>query len=553
MEQYLSVKEPDGGSRRMELTSDRLSLGRSHENDLSYPDDISLSRKHLVLEKTEDRWYVRDLGSKNGTRVNDTLIVDRFRIQPGDRITAGHLVLGLEGPGGPAGGGGIIWDDAPIGAGDTIVASLEGVLSSDATVPGSGGTEGGPGGSAPFSHNAVDALIRAGRELAQHRPLNELFDLILDLSIYAVNAERGVLMTFENGELVPRGFHGERFRVSKAVRDQVINDKSSILIRDVSADDAFKARVSLLGHNIRTVIAVPLQTDVKVIGLVYVDSSSMARRFTANDLNLLTVLANVAAIRIEHERLAEVEQNERILHRDLEQAAEIQASMLPVHPPVIEGLDLAGYNAACRTVGGDYYDFLEFGGNRVGLILGDVAGKGMPAALMMTGLQARVQVMADKDEAPAATVARLDRHISAKCPRNRFITLFYSVMDQATGEMKFCNAGHNPAILVRADGDYTLLKPSGTVLGIFPELGYEDGTETLAAGDMVVMYSDGVTEAVKYGTEEEFGENRLRELVMRHRERSAEEIIRQVNESLEEWTEGAPPDDDITLLVARKV
>ncbi len=553
MEQYLSIKEPDGGNRRMELTSDRLSLGRSHENDLSYPDDISLSRKHLALEKTEDRWYVRDLGSKNGTRVNDTLIVDRFRIQPGDRITAGHLVLGLEGPGGPSGGG-IIWDDAPIGTGDTIVASLEGVLSSDATAPGSGdGTEGGPGGPAPFSHNAVDALIRAGRELAQDRPLNELFDLILDLSIHAVKAERGVLMTFENDELVPRGFHGEGFRVSKAVRDQVINDKSSILIRDVTADDAFKARVSLLGHNIRTVIAVPLQTDVKVIGLVYVDSSSMARRFTANDLNLLTVLANVAAIRIEHERLAEVEHNERILHRDLEQAAEIQASILPVDPPVIDGLDLAGYNAACRTVGGDYYDFLEFDDNRVGLILGDVAGKGMPAALMMTGLQARVQVMADKDESPAVTVARLYRHISVKCPRNRFISLFYSVMDSVTGEMQFCNAGHNPAILARADGNHTLLNPSGTVLGILPELGYEDGTETLAAGDMVVMYSDGVTEAVKYGTEEEFGEKRLLELVMRHRDRSAKEIILKVNDSLEEWTKGAPPDDDITLLVARKV
>jgi len=177
----------------------------------------------------------------------------------------------------------------------------------------------------------------------------------------------------------------------------------------------------------------------------------------------------------------------------------------------------------------------------------------MPASLMMTGLQARVQVMADKDEAPAVTVARLDRHISAKCPQNRSITLFYCVVDSASGEMSFCNAGHNPAILVRADGSHDLLQRSGTVLGILPELGYEDTNLTLAAGDMVVMYSDGVTEAVKLGTEEEFGEDRLRDLVVEHRSRSAEEIIQTVNNTLDEWTQGAPPDDDITLLVARKV
>lgn len=550
MEEYLNIKAADGSNRRLEMSGDKVSLGRSHENDLSYPDDISLSRKHMVLERTEDRWYVRDLGSKNGTRVNDTLIVDRFRIQAGDRITAGHLVLSLEGAGGPSTAGDIIWDDAPLGTGDTIVASLEGVLASDSSSPGKGERADSP---APFTNEAVSALIRAGRELAQDRPLNELFDLILDLSIHAVKAERGVLMTFEKGELVPRGFHGEGFRVSKAVRDKVIDEKASILIRDVTADDAFKARVSLLGHNIRTVIAVPLQTDEKVIGLVYVDSSSMARRFAANDLNLLTVLANVAAIRIEHERLAEVEQNERIMFRDLEQAAEIQSSLLPLKAPTIAGLDLAGYNAACKTVGGDYYDYLEFGDNQVGLILGDVAGKGMPAALMMTGLQARVEVMADKDVSPAKTVARLDRHISTKCPQNRFITLFYCVVDSASGDLSFCNAGHNPAILVRADGNHELLTRSGTVLGILPELGYEDSSLNLAAGDMVVLYSDGVTEAVKLGTEDEFGEDRLRDLVVQHRNQSAEAIIQHVNDALQDWTQGAPPDDDITMLVARKV
>jgi len=545
MEQFLSIAGGDGENRRVELDAESYSLGRSHENDLSYPDDISLSRKHLVIERTEDRWYVRDMGSKNGTRVNDTLIVDRFRIQPGDRVTAGHLVLALEGGPGSTAGPGVMWDDAPIGAGDTIIASLEGVLPS-AEAPTAEGA-------VPFTEAAVGALIRAGRELAQHRPLNELFDLILELSMQAVNSERGVLMTLENGELVPRGWSGDRFSLSSAVRDKVINDKASILIQDVMADDAFKERVSLLGHNIRTVLAVPLQTDDNVIGLVYVDSSSMAKRFSTNDLNLLTVLANVAAIRIEHERLAEIEQHEMFLTRDLNQAAEIQMSLLPVEAPSIEGLDLAGYNAACHTVGGDYYDYLEFEGERIGLILGDVAGKGMPASLMMTGLQARVQVLADLEEDPAVQVAILDRHISVKCPQNRFITLFYCVVNARTGRVRYCNAGHNPTILLRADGSHEMLRSTGTVLGILPELGYETKEVTLSTGDSLLLYSDGVTEAVKSGTEIEFAEERLIATLRDNRELPAEKIIQKINDALLEWTQGDPPDDDITMLLAKKV
>ena len=176
----------------------------------------------------------------------------------------------------------------------------------------------------------------------------------------------------------------------------------------------------------------------------------MLREFTKDDLSLLTVMANVAAIRIENVRLAEIEQAERIMQRDLSQAAEIQGRMLPDDAPEVPGADLAGLNAACRTVGGDYYDFFPYADGRVGLALGDVSGKGMPASLMMMALHARVQVLAEDPGNLAAFMTRLNKATCANCPSNRFITFFFCVLDPATGNWRFGNAGHNPPMMVRA-------------------------------------------------------------------------------------------------------
>ena len=208
-------------------------------------------------------------------------------------------------------------------------------------------------------------------------------------------------------------------------------------------------------------MAVPLQTRDQIIGLIYVDSPSLLREFTKDDLNLLTVMANVAAIRIEHTRFAEVEQARQLLARDLDQAAEIQRSFLPAVAPVVRGLDLAGHNAPCRTVGGDYYDFFPYEQRRVAMVLGDVSGKGMPASLLMMGLQARVQVLIDEPKNLAEVMTKLNRITSLNCPSNRFISLFFCILDGDTGELTFCNAGHNPPLVIRANGEWEQLRGGG--------------------------------------------------------------------------------------------
>jgi sigma-B regulation protein RsbU (phosphoserine phosphatase) len=251
-------------------------------------------------------------------------------------------------------------------------------------------------------------------------------------------------------------------------------------------------------------------------------------------------------------RLAEVEQAERLLSRDLAQAAEIQNGLLPTSSPHLPGLELAGYNVPCRTVGGDYYDYIPCVDGRITVLVGDVAGKGMPAALLMSNLQARAQILFDDPRDLGAVVARLNRILCQNCPGNRFITFFVTVVDPQTGEMTWCNAGHNPPILIRANGDVEHLEGGGLVLGIMPMAPYTHQTARLNLGDMLLLFSDGVTEACQPGLDEEFGEDRLAALASELRKGPAESAMRALIDTLTKWIGDAPAADDITLIVVKK-
>ena len=542
----LQILSPDGNSRLFPLDGERVSIGRSSAAELCYPDDNGLSRQHLALERDGDGWALRDLGSKNGTMLNGTRITARTPLKSGDRITAGHLIIVYDGSASKATKPVVVFDtkdesEEPTGSG-TVITQLEGVIKS--------GDTSGDGQTLASTH--VSALVRAGNELAGHRPLPELFRFILDLAIQTVKADRGVLMTLEDGELIVRANQGQGFHISTAVRDRVLDSGLSVLVRDTSIDDAFRERRSIVEQNIRTLMAVPLQTRDQIIGLIYVDSPSLLREFTKDDLNLLTVMANVAAIRIEQTRFAELEQARQLMARDLEQAAEIQQEFLPAVAPSVSGLDLAGHNAPCRTVGGDYYDFFPYGNSRIAMVLGDVSGKGMPASLLMMGLQARVQVLIEEPKSLSEVMTRLNRITSANCPSNRFISLFFCILDGETGDITFCNAGHNPPLIVHADATCEQLKGGGPVLGIVPFFEYQEFHSKLDAGDTLVIYSDGVTEATN-PTGDEFEIPGLAEAVIQSRTQAASEIIRHINKSLVAYTAGAPPADDVTLIVARRI
>lgn len=529
---HLLIQAPGGRLRKVPLGSGNLMVGRSKTAELSFPEDAGLSRRHFRLIREGDSWLVEDLGSKNGTFLNDAAVKSRMPLRPGDRITAGHLAMTYEVPAAPARGPVVFVEEPELAPGATIVTSLEGVMS------------------AARGARQVEALIRAGTELAGNRPLPELFQLILDLAIGAVGGQRGAVMTIEGGGLAVQAHRGRDFRISAAVRDRVLTQGESVLVRDTQLDEALRARVSIVQQRVATLMAAPLQTRGRVIGLIYLDSPSFLHRFTAEDLNLLTVMANVAAARIEHARLAEVEAAERLIRRELEQAAEIQRAILPAAPPAVPGLDLAGYNLPCHTVGGDYYDFIPYPDGRLAMLLGDVSGKGMPASLLMMGLQARVHALAEDQRDMGALMTRLNHTTSANWPDNRFITLFLCALDPATGELAWANAGHNAAIVARAAGGVEFLRATGLPLGIFTTTTYEEERTRLGPGDLIAIYSDGISEAAT-PADEEFGMKRLAALLAAGRDRPAAAIVEAVNAAVAAWTGGAPAADDITIVVAR--
>lgn len=533
MARELQVTLPDGGARTIKLEGDHLAVGRAPENDLAFPEDVGLSRHHLRFEQYGQDWLVRDLLSKNGTFVNGARISEPVRLRPGDRVSASRFAAVYE-PGTPQKQ--VSFDAAA--ANVTFATNLHKAIKSTAPAPAK---------QSSAWRSPMDALVRAGRELAGKQPLKDLFPILLDLAIEAAGAQRGVLVTTENGEDTVRAQRGTTFRISRTVRDRVLESRDSVLVKDALADAAFSGSKSIVFQGIRSFMAAPLQTEDRVLGLIYVDSPAPGREFTSDDLNLLTVMANVAAIRIERERLIEIEQIERLYARELEQAAEIQTRLLPESAPVIGGWEVAGYNAPCRTVGGDYYDFILCPDGKLAIVVADVAGKGLPASLMMSNLQAKTQAIVEVCQSPAEVVTRLNRGMARTCPGNRFVTLFYGLIDPATGALAYSNAGHNPPMLLHRGGGAEQLDKGGPVLGILAAMRFQEADAVLDPGDVLVLFSDGVTEAVN-AADEEFGEERLLSVVRAAGNNSAHAIVEAVHNAVRDFTAGQPQADDITVV-----
>ena len=555
---YLTVIASDGKTFRRELEADLLRIGRSSKNDLNLSFDLSLSRFHAEIRENRGKHFLSDVGSRNGTSLNGRPVSDAMELKVGDRITLGETTILFSIDEEPRVA---IEEDGHLMRADssTVTIPLEDIISSGPPVSATATIT--PQQALP-ENRTLAVLTRAGMELISNRPLDEVFEVIMDLVFEALPAERGFLMLLEGEgtrQLVSKVVRDnkkrsgrERIRLSRTIAQSVVDNRQSVLTTDAQADERFKMKESVVLQGIHSAMCVPLWNNKAVIGLIYCDTVSAASTFTPEDLKLLTLLANIAAVKIENARLFEETLAKQQMEKEIKQAADIQRKLLPVKPPILEGYEIAGYNEPCREVGGDYFDFIDRGPARLGLAIGDVSGKGMGAALLMATVRASFRAHMETATGLQHLIGSLNTAIIQSASANNFVSFVYAEIDGPSGLIEYVNAGHNPPMLVRCSGEVDRLPAGGLILGVVPAAKHERREVEMRPGDLLVAFSDGVTETQNEAGEE-FGEDRLIGLLLQERTRPASFLQDLVADSLRNFAGAAPQYDDITLVVLKRL
>jgi len=400
----------------------------------------------------------------------------------------------------------------------------------------------------------------------KNQELNTLFEIskeinstldgekIVNVLAYALMGElmvqRCMIFAAENGELdlyVNKGFRSEELSIfdEENFRKRLKQISQPVLTSKLVEDDL---RTIFQNHGVK--LLVPMLSQNVVRGLVLLGEKLTKAEFLDDDLEFSSTLCNAAMISIENARLFKETLEKQKLEEELAIAREIQQRLLPKEAPELGDFELAAINIPTRQVGGDYYDYFPLDENRYLISIADVAGKGVPAALMMSNLQATLHAMMTADVPLEAIVSRINNFVHRNSTLDKFITAFFAIFDRQNGTIVSINAGHNPPYLFHADGSFETLSEGGLLMGMFPNAPYKSESRQLREGDWLVMYTDGVNEAMNVN-DEEFGEKRLEELIRAGRDTSAAGMIEAISNAVKQHTEGAPQSDDITLVVLR--
>lgn len=542
----IRVQASDGSERRIPIVTDRVTIGRARDSDIALP-GRGLSRHHAEIRQTPEGLVLRDLGSRNGTRLNGKLVRGDAPLRPGDVIGVGRCRLTLAGEEAA--------QAAPASGPALHVLPPGDVAALPQTAP-------APDAAEQARRNRILAhLTRAATALHASRSLPELFEQVLDQLFAILPAERGCIGLVEGHPpqaaiKASRTRHGTVLeRISRTLTRRVLNDRVSLLIPRVMDDAELSRQESVATSGVRSVMCAPLwlaggpRQPEAVIGFIYLDSLEEPTHFTADDLEFLTTLANLVAIGIESSRLQQESRDWESMRADLRRAAEIQAGLLPRELPFLPGYEIVAESRLCRAVGGDYYDFLVDRG-RLLFALGDVSGKGTAAALLMAMLRAAVRAQWTEGSLSEG-VARANGTLCQTIPENRYASLFLGCLDPVEGRLTFVNAGHYPPVVVRAHGGVETLGEGGPVLGILPAAAFVETTSTLAPGEALVLFSDGVAEA-RDAEEQEFGLERIATVVARERDAEAMRLHDELFEALDRHRGGAAITDDRTLIVVKR-
>lgn len=385
-----------------------------------------------------------------------------------------------------------------------------------------------------------------------------IMQTIVHRSLVALGAEQGVIALVDRRpdahgahtlvRSVVASSDREAFHLKDALLGWMILNREALTINEPAGDKRFGGVD--WDASIRNVICAPLLVKSEVTGVLAL-YNKRAGDFTGDDQRLLHILASQSAQVVENARLYEEERELRRVEEEMRFATEIQRQLLPGEPPAVHGYEIAGASLPARSVGGDYYDFIRLCDMRVAFCLGDVSGKGLPAAILMANLQATVRGQSHVDPTPTTCVARSNELMYANTDPHKFATFFYAVLDPETHTVTYCNAGHDSPFLFSSDGAHRRLETGGTVLGFMRDVGFDQAEEALAPGSVLVLFSDGVTEALT-ADGEQFGEERLRSVVASSLHRSASEIVDSIETAVHEFAGTAVQSDDVTIVVVKR-
>jgi len=557
-DQYLLVRRTGAEPERIALNPAAIcTLGRSQSSTI-FLNDVSISRQHAQVTFRDGSFWIEDLGSKNGTKVGGRRIDGSTALKPGDRIQLGSVHLVFSGNEASSSGSARVADvESPSSV--VRAVSVDEISSNGAIDTKSFAAELSP----ERMRNFLQAMGKIGQTLLVIRPLDELFQVVVTLAADILRADRTAILLRRGSEddLVPmavsqtgRGV-GEDIVVSRTIARMAIGQRQAILTGDAQSDTRFRDQQSVIRERIHSAMCVPLWHDGDVLGLIYVDNVAAPLPFADVDLQILTFLAHLAAVKIRETESYEAQQRQE---QELRRAAALQQALLPSEPRDVGSIAIAGSNVASQDVGGDYFDIVDAPSGKLVVGLGDVAGKGMPAALLMSHLSASVKAQIETERPLVEVMRRLNASVYQNLQRgtsggsvNRFITLVLAELNPETGEITYVNGGHNPPFLLRASGTLESLTDGGLLLGIMPEAQYAAGKVRLEPGDLLVLYSDGVTEARNLA-EEEYGDDRLIAFLRESQAMRPAEMVASIIQNVRAFSRRERPTDDVTVVVLRR-
>ncbi|MEX0938295.1 MAG: SpoIIE family protein phosphatase [Pirellulales bacterium] len=545
------VRGPDPG-RQFLLEGEQAVLGRHPECDVVL-DVAAVSRQHARIVRDGETYFLEDLGSRNGTFLNGNMIEGRQSLHEGDQVVICDLAFSfysrepsdmLAGPLLSGDSVALLLDDGKQGN-STIMSKLDVSTSRSALDV------------AVRPEAKLKAVLEIAHNLSRTLSLDDVLPKLLDsLFKIFVQADRGFVVLADpgGGPLMPKAVKLRRqdeegaVRLSRTIIRQAMEGKEAILSADAASDARFNMSESITDFHIRSMICAPLiDSEDRALGVIQIDTLDQKSRFTEEDLQVLASVASQAAIAIDNAKLHEQVLQQQVLQRDLELARTVQMGLIPSRPPEVQGYHFFHFYEPAYQVGGDYFDYVPLSGGRVAVVLGDVSGKGVAAALLMAKLSGEVRYHLASESDPSTAVRKINATFLRSDWADRFVTFIAAVLDPASHEVMLVNAGHMAPLLRRQSGEVEPLggESTGLPLGVQEEYPYKASRHVLKPGESLTIYTDGFSEAMNTNHDLYGVENLMRQVSAKAL--NVDEVGQHIVADVRRFAATLPQSDDMCL------